>query len=171
MKIFIAADHAGFNLKKFLIEELEQRPGYEVIDCGAHKLVEGDDYPEYIGKAAQNVSESIAAFELSVGMEPEEVRGIVIGGSGQGEAIVANRYFHVRAAVFYGGDKKIADEIIQLSREHNDANVLSLGARFISDREALDAVDLWLTTPFSNEEKHARRNAEIEEHPENGLYS
>lgn len=171
MKIFIGADHAGFELKKFLIEELGASGEHEVIDCGAHKLVEGDDYPAYIGKVAQDVSEVVGAAEVAVGVSSNDVRGIVIGGSGQGEAIVANRYFHIRAAVFYGGDKKTAHEIITLSREHNDANVLSLGARFISQKEALEAVELWLATPFSGEERHIRRIAEIEEHPETGLYA
>jgi len=93
--------------------------------------------------------------------------GIVIGGSGQGEAIMANRFSRVRAVVFNGQYKpadgrKIPDEI-KISREHNDANILSLGARFLDFDEALKAVLLWLNTPFSKEERHARRIAKIEQ--------
>lgn len=158
MKIFIAADHAGFELKKFLIEELKTQ-GHEMIDCGAHQLIEGDDYPQYISKAARNVSETeIARTRGAIPADAEEVRGIVIGGSGQGEAIVANRYEAVRAALYYGGP----EEIVKLSREHNDANILSLGARFLTQAEALKAVKLWLGTKFVGG-RHERRVIEIDE--------
>lgn len=161
MKIFIAADHAGFELKRFLIERL-RKEGHEMIDCGAHELVEGDDYPKYISKAARDVSDAeIAKMRGALPNmhgEDGEVRGIVIGGSGQGEAIMANRYESVRAALYYGGPK----EIIKLSREHNDANVLSLGARFLKNEEALEAVHLWLKTEFSGEDRHSRRIDQID---------
>ena len=85
-------------------------------------------------------------------------KAIILGGSGQGEDMVANKFEGVRAAEYYGGNL----EIVKLSREHNDANVLSLGARFLSLEEAKEAVKLWLETPFSNEERHARRISEIE---------
>lgn len=156
MKIFIAADHAGFELKSFLIEKLSKE-GHEMIDCGAHQMVEGDDYPKYISKAAKDVSEAEAARIL--GATTEVVRGIVIGGSGQGEAIMANRYEYVRAALYYGGPS----EILTLSRKHNDANILSLGARFLSDADALNAVHLWLKTEFIGEKRHARRIDEIDQ--------
>lgn len=146
MKIFLASDHAGFELKKMLHDELS-KSGLDVIDKGPIAYNPDDDYPNYIEDAAEEVSKDTAS------------KGIIIGGSGQGEAIVANRFPHVRAVVFYGGDS----EIIKLSREHNDANILSLGARFISDDEALVAVKLWLSTPFSNEERHVRRIKEIDE--------
>lgn len=173
MKIFIASDHAGFELKKFLVKELT-KAGHDMVDCGAHELVEGDDYPTYISKAAKDVSEAESAL-LTGDIDPDiyAVRGIVIGGSGQGEAIVANRYPHVRAAVFYGGEKHIADQIIKLSREHNDANILSLGARFISEDQALEAVNLWLDTDFSGNKRHTRRIHEIDEYPskDQGLFN
>lgn len=167
MKIFIAADHAGFELKKYLVEHLHQ-DGHEMIDCGAHELKEGDDYPLYISKAAKDVSEiATAQHAQAITAEVAEVRGIVIGGSGQGEAIVANKFPFVRAALYYGGPK----DIITLSREHNDANILSLGARFLSSNEALDAVRLWIATPFSSDPRHARRIEEIENYPDAGLFA
>lgn len=146
MKIYLAADHAGFDLKETLKAFLTDR-GYHVEDCGAYEFVAEDDYPGWIAKAAEQISES-----------PED-RAIVLGGSGQGEAIVANRFPHVRAAVFYGGDGEVA----VLSREHNDANVLSLGARFVSPEEAKRIVNVWLNEPFSEDVRHKRRLEKIEE--------
>ena len=146
MKIFIGSDHAGFELKAKLKKYLEEL-GNEVFDKGASELVPDDDYPDYIAPVAMEVSK-----------DPKGARGIVLGGSGEGEAIMANRFKNVRAAVFYGG----TTDIIKLSREHNDANVLSLGARFLSDEEAMNAVKLWLSTPFSHGERHARRIEKIE---------
>jgi len=146
MKIYLATDHAGFELKEkikaFLLES-----NYQVEDFGAFSYDAEDDYPDFIHKAAMAVSNN-----------PEEDRGIVLGGSGQGEAMIANRYKKVRAAVFYGG----SEDIIKLSREHNNANVLSLGARFIKEEDALGAVKLWLATSFSKEERHQRRINKID---------
>lgn len=147
MKIFIAADHAGFNLKNALRDYLEAR-GFEVEDKGAFELDEGDDYPDFMIPTAQEIAKN-----------PEESRGIFIGGSGQGEAMLANRFPGVRAAVYYGG----AEEIVRLSRDHNNANVLALGARFLSEDEAVQAVDMWLKTPFSGAERHMRRIRKIDE--------
>lgn len=141
MKIFIAADHAGFELKSTLLIELT-KSGFTVEDCGAYTLDPEDDYPEFVRTVAQKVSEN-----------PEGHRGIVIGGSGQGEAIVANRLPNVRAAVYYGG----SEEIITLSREHNDANILSLGARFLTPEDAVRLVKKWLETSFSGDPRHVRR--------------
>jgi ribose 5-phosphate isomerase B len=146
MKIHIASDHAGFELKQQLIPFLSEL-GYEILDYGAETLNPDDDYPEFIAQA------TVAVFQ-----DIEDSRGIIIGGSGQGEAIVANRLPNIRAAVYYGGNL----DIIRLSREHNDANILSLGARFMSVEEAQDAVKLWLETEFSNEERHIRRIEQIE---------
>ncbi len=157
MKVFFASDHAGFDLKHTLIEFVKNI-GHETEDCGPFSFDPHDDYPDFIGIAAKRVCEN-----------PEIVRAIIIGGSGEGEAIVANRYRGVRAAVFYGGARSIGSvdisggqsadsyEIVRLMREHNDANILSLGARFVSKDEACEAVRVFLATPFSHEERHIRR--------------
>lgn len=147
MKIYFATDHAGFELKEKLVVFVRDTLGHEVIDCGAYSLEEDDDYPLFIKKAGEAVSQN-----------PNEVRAIILGGSGQGEAMVANKYPHVRATVYYGGPR----EIITLSREHNDANVLSLGARFLSPDEAQEVVSVWLSTYFSHDERHVRRITEMD---------
>jgi len=150
-KIYIGADHAGFKLKQELISFIKKL-GYEIIDCGAHKYEEGDDYPDYISPVAK-----------AVALNPEHNLGIILGGSGQGEAIVANRYPHVRAIVFYGYPGLFPKEdIIKLGRLHNDSNILSLGARFLKLKVAKKAIEVWLGTNFSNEEKHIRRIKKIE---------
>jgi len=117
-----------------------------VVDHGAHYYDEFDDYPDFVVPVSRAVSD-----------HPNTIKGIVIGGSGQGEAMVANQFPNVRAAVFYGNKIFQGSDIIKLSRQHNDANVLSLGARFISTGEAKDAVRVWLTTPFSGDYKYIRR--------------
>ncbi|TSC62824.1 MAG: ribose 5-phosphate isomerase B [Parcubacteria group bacterium Gr01-1014_48] len=154
MKIYIGADHAGFELKNTLISFLRER-GDEVIDLGAHMYDENDDYPDFILPVAKMVSQN-----------PEEVRGIVIGGSGIGEAIAANRMPRVRAFVFNGqrmpGDGSRVPDAVTLSREHNNANVLSLGARLVSTPQAKEVVVRWLETPFSGDERHVRRLRKIE---------
>ncbi len=141
MKIYLASDHAGFKLKDILIPFIKGM-GHEVIDLGAFTYKLGDDYPDYMKLAAEKVSE-----------DSKNSRAIIMGGSGQGEAIVANKYPNVRAVVYYGGNR----EIIKLARQHNDANVLSLGARFLNEKEAKDMVKLWLTVKFSGDERHVRR--------------
>jgi ribose 5-phosphate isomerase B len=145
MKIYFASDHAGFEMKNELLKFVKDL-GYETEDCGAYDLNPNDDYPEFVKKAAQAVSN-----------EPGATRAIVLGGSGQGEDMVADKFANVRSAEYYGGNL----EIIKLSREHNDANVLSLGARFLSLNEAETAVKIWLETEFSDEERHKRRIEEI----------
>jgi ribose 5-phosphate isomerase B len=166
MKIYIASDHAGFEMKRELIEHLSLG-GYEVYDCGPEKYDHDDDYPDYISIAAKEVSKSFDSktadenseeTKIEINKSKDSVMGIVIGYSGQGEAMVANRFPHIRAAVYYGGPK----HIITLSREHNDANILSLGAHFITTQEAKEAVGLWLNTKFSGEERHVRRIDKIE---------
>lgn len=145
MKIFLGSDHAGFELKE-KVKMYLRGLGHEVADEGAFKLDSADDYPDFI----EIVAKQVAA-------DPES-RGIIFGGSGQGEAMCANRIKHVRSAVFYGG----SDEILKLSREHNNANILSLGARFVDEDVAKRAVKLWLETPFSGEDRHIRRIAKLD---------
>ncbi len=147
MKIYLATDHAGFNLKE-KVKSFLQEKGYDVVDCGAYQLDENDDYPDFITKAAGEVSK-----------DPQNSRGIIFGGSGQGEAIVANKYKNVRAVAYYGGETKI----ISLSREHNNANVLSIGARFVDEREILVLIKQWLEMPFSNDERHKKRIEKIKQ--------
>lgn len=146
MIIYLAADHAGYELKE-KIKKFLTDSGYTIQDFGAHKLDPDDDYPDFIHQAAKAVSK-----------DPENSRAIILGASGQGEAMIANRYKGVRAAVYYGGEK----EILRLSREHNDANVLALGARFLNPKETLEAVAFWLKHPFSRKERHLRRIIKID---------
>ena len=139
-KIFLGSDHAGYNLKEEIKKYL-QKEGYDVEDKGAYSLNPKDDYPDFIFPVAKEVAKN------------PNSRGIIFGASGQGEAIAANKIKGIRAALYYGSNL----EIVKLSRIHNDSNMLSLGARFINKKEALEAVKLWLDTGFSNEEKHMNR--------------
>lgn len=143
--IYLGTDHRGYELKEKIKQWLPEM-GYPYEDLGAHSFDPQDDYPDFISQVAERVSRDPSA------------RGIVLGGSGQGEAMAANRYSGVRAAVYYGGP----GEILKLSRQHNDANVLSLGALLIGEAEARTALELWLSTAFSHEEKHRRRIQKIE---------
>lgn len=143
--VYFASDHAGYELKTSLIEYVKSL-GYEIEDLGPYEYDPNDDYPITINPLAEKVAHQTA------------VCGIIIGGSGQGEAIVANRHEGVRAIEYYGGDL----EIVVLGREHNDANVLSLGARFVSIDEAKQAVKFFLETPFSEDVRHVRRINEID---------
>ncbi len=148
MKIFIAADHAGFELKEKLkpfIEEL----GYTVEDMGAKKLDDADDYPDIVMPLAEKIAEA-----------PDEHIGIAIGGSGQGEALGPNRIPGVRAIVYYGGPLNI----VRIGREHNRANILALGARFIKEEDVEPAVRLFLETPLGKDERHVRRLEKIDSH-------
>ncbi len=142
MKIHVGTDHAGFELKNKLAEYIKEL-GHEVMDHGAFVYDEHDDYPDFVKPVAQ----AVATFPAD--------RGIVIGGSGQGEAMCANRHQGVRATEYYGGNL----EIVKISREHNNANVLSLGARFVTNDEAKQAVKIFLETEFSHNERHVRRIA------------
>jgi len=144
MTVYIASVHAGFSLKGVLKDFLTSE-GYEVVDMGARILDTEDDYNEYVQEAAEAICHDKGSM------------GIVLGGSGQGEAMQANRNTGIRAAVYYGGNL----EIVRLSREHNDANVLSLGARFLSEDEAKNAVSLWIKTHFSTQGRHQRRNEKL----------
>lgn len=158
MKIFFASDHGGFELKEQL-KPFVSSLGHDVEDVGAHTFDEADDYPPFIMEAARKVAES-----------PSEHRGIVLGGSGQGEAIAANRIKGVRAVVYYGEPKRKqvdADgnelNMVESTRNHNDANVLSIGGRFITLDEAKDAIQRWLETPYSDAERHTRRHRMLDE--------
>lgn len=141
MKIAMASDHAGFSYKEQIKTVLIEQ-GHEVKDFGTHSS-ESVDYPDFIRPAA----EAVASGEFE--------RGIILGGSGNGEAMVANKVAGIRCALCW--DLRSA----RLSREHNDANMLSLGERMLSIHEALEIVDLWLKTPFSGD-RHQRRIEKIE---------
>ena len=131
MKIHIATDHAGLELKNVIRDYLIEK-SHDVTDHGAHEYDVLDDYPDFIFPCAKAVAMDVGS------------RGIILGGSGQGEAMAANRIKGVRAVVFYNGPK----EIVKLSREHNNANILSLGARFMSEHEIYDVIEMWLKEPF-----------------------
>jgi len=145
MKIVLGADHAGYKHKEALKKHLEEQ-GYEVEDFGTFGE-ESCDYPDYIYPTAR-----------AVAADPERIKGFIFGGSGQGEAMTANRVKGVRATVYYHHDL----EIIELSRYHNDANILSIGARFVSIGQMKEAADKWLSLNEPIEERHARRIAKID---------
>jgi len=163
MKIYIGTDHAGYELKEKLKTYLvDLGLGYEVVDKGNFKYDTEDDYPDFISEVAKAVASDAGSF------------GVILGGSGQGEAMCANRVPGVRAAVFYGevmpeqevnikGERSNDPfEIVKLSREHNDANILSVGVRFVSEDAAKFAIELFLSTKFSGDESHKRRIKKLE---------
>ncbi|MDO8551962.1 MAG: RpiB/LacA/LacB family sugar-phosphate isomerase [bacterium] len=160
MQIYFASDHGGFELKNILVGYVRSL-GFAVEDCGAKSFDSNDDYPSIIAGAARKLSADALAGRDS--------RAIVIGASGQGEAIIANRFKGVRCATYYGsaGEQKDMSgktlDMISSVREHNNANAISLGARFLTVDEAKKAVERWLKTDFSGEERHARRIAQIDE--------
>lgn len=141
-KIYIGADHAGFGLKQKLVDELK-RLGYEPVDVGPKTLDPQDDFPDFAKPVAQAVSRGDAK------------RGVLMCGTGLGMSYTANRYPKVRAAVAW------SPEIAEMSRKHNDANVLVLPARFVSDDEAKDILHKWLDTQFEGG-RHQRRVDKIE---------
>ncbi|HYM65405.1 MAG TPA: RpiB/LacA/LacB family sugar-phosphate isomerase [Candidatus Sulfotelmatobacter sp.] len=141
MKIYLASDHDGFDLKEKVKEYLSQ--DYQVEDCGDFTPNPNDDYPLFIAKAAEKVSEDPLSF------------GIVFGKSGAGEEMTANKFKNVRAVLGF------SEENVKLSREHNDANILSLGSEFVDFDKAKKLVDIFIKTKFSEEERHKRRIEEI----------
>ena len=161
MQLYLASDHAGFELKEKVKTFLNEK-GFDVTDCGAAEFNKDDDYPDFISKAAEAVSK-----------DPENSKALIFGGSGQAEAMVANKYDRVRCALFYaaivpfgaadvtGGKSEDPLEMIRLTREHNNANVLSIGARFVDEDMVKKAVTQWLETTFKNEERHVRRIEKI----------
>jgi ribose 5-phosphate isomerase B len=140
MRVHLGSDHAGLDLKTKIAARLREL-GHEPVDHGPHAFDPDDDYPPYC----------IAAAEGAVA-EPGSL-GIVIGGSGNGEAIAANKVKGARCALAHNA------ETARLGREHNDANVLSLGARMLEETEALRFVEVFVATPFSGDERHVRRIA------------
>ncbi|HEY5549942.1 MAG TPA: RpiB/LacA/LacB family sugar-phosphate isomerase [Candidatus Saccharimonadales bacterium] len=165
MKIALASDHAGFEQLNDIAAYLESA-GHEVKNFGPKSLNPDDDYPDFIIPAA----ESVASGECQ--------RGLVFGGSGQGEAMVANKIKGIRCSLFYGPavSRKVTDvtgrtshdpyEVVRLSRTHNDSNMLSLAARFVALEDMKQVIKLWLETPFREEARHQRRIGKI-----NGLGS
>ncbi len=144
MRVHIATDHAAFELKNYLVQQLE-RAGHDVVDHGAESYDALDDYPTFIIPCAEAVAD-------------ESGIGIVLGGSGNGEQIAANKVRGIRAALAYNS------ELARLAREHNDANIISLGGRMQSLEEAWEMVDVFLNTPFSGDERHQRRIDVINEY-------
>ena len=138
MRVHLAADHAGFELKQQLIRHLTGA-GHDVVDHGAHEYDAQDDYPPFCFAAAE-----------AVVAEPDSL-GVVIGGSGNGEQIAANKVTGVRAALAW------SLQTAQLARQHNDANVVAIGARMHQPGEALELVDAFLAEPFSGDPRHQRR--------------
>jgi ribose 5-phosphate isomerase B len=149
MKIYLGTDHAGLDLKEYVKKFLLEEMNYDVEDKGALVFDALDDYPDYIMPVAQAVAKDRA--------DGQESFGIIFGKTGQGEAMVANRTKGVRCAVYYGGPM----DIITLSRTHNNANMLALGGRFLSDIDAKVAVNAWLSTAFLGDERHMRRLAKF----------
>ena len=141
-RIYIGADHAGFALKQKLVAEL-QRLGYEPVDVGPKALDPLDDFPDFAKPVAEAVSKGKAP------------RGVLTCGSGLGMSYTANRFPHVRAAVAWNS------EVAELARKHNDANILVLPARFVSEEEGMDILHTWLDTDFEGG-RHARRVEKIE---------
>ncbi|MFA6300751.1 MAG: RpiB/LacA/LacB family sugar-phosphate isomerase [Candidatus Paceibacterota bacterium] len=157
MRIYIGTDHAGYVLKEKLVSVLKIQ-GHEVIDEGAYSYNEGDDYPDFCSKVARAVSSDIH--------DSTRVRGIILGGSGEGEAITANRFPYVRAVVYYGKSTPVVEDesgILARSRAHNDANVLSLGARYFTEESMMEVVNYWLGAKFSGDERHVRRLKKIDD--------
>ncbi|MDE1966294.1 MAG: RpiB/LacA/LacB family sugar-phosphate isomerase [Patescibacteria group bacterium] len=155
MKVYFAGDHGFFELKTKLIERVGAL-GHEAEDIGAFAFDAEDDYPDFITPCAKKVAADAGSF------------GIIGGGSGEGEAMCANRIPGIRCAVFYGEPSRPQTDatgnvldLISSAREHNDANMLSIGGRFVTEEEAVAAVEKFLATPFSGAARHARRIAKF----------
>ena len=149
MRVYLGSDHAGFELKARLIAHLADL-GHEPVDCGAHTFDAQDDYPPPCIVAGARAAADPGSL------------GVVIGGSGNGEQIAANKVRGVRAALVW------SDDTARLAREHNDANVISIGARNHPESDALRFVEIFLDTPFSHGERHVRRIAMLSEYEATG---
>ncbi|GHD34227.1 ribose-5-phosphate isomerase [Nocardiopsis kunsanensis] len=149
MRVYLGSDHAGFELKEHLVSWLKGQ-GHDVVDAGPAAFDAVDDYPPFVLRAAEGVAGDPGSL------------GLVIGGSGNGEQIAANKVAGVRAALAW------SEETAKLAREHNDANVLGIGGRMHSLDEATRFVEVFLSTPYSDEERHTRRIAMLSRYEENG---
>lgn len=146
MKVHIGTDHAGLDFKNRIVAHL-QSEGYEVVDHGAHFVDPQDDYPAFIIDAALAVAEDVESGLDSL--------GVVLGGSGNGEQIAANKVRGIRAALVWNEDTA------KLARQHNNANIISVGARQHTEEEVISLIDIFLKEPFSNESRHQRRIDQI----------
>jgi ribose 5-phosphate isomerase B len=163
MKIYLATDHAGFELKEKIKNYLREN-NYDIKDCGAFSFDQNDDYPDFVSKASEKISN-----------DPKNSMGIIFGGSGQAEMMVANKFKNIRCGLFYstaipafGVDvtgRKSSDpyEMIRLIREHNNANMLSISSRFLKEDAVKKAIDIFLKTSFSGDDRHIRRIDKIRE--------
>jgi ribose 5-phosphate isomerase B len=149
MKVHVGSDHAGLDFKNKIVEHLKAS-GHEVVDHGPHNFDPLDDYPVFCIPAAEAVAKDPGSF------------GVVLGGSGNGEQIAANKVKGVRAALVWNL------EIAKLARTHNDANVIALGGRMHDEKLCLEMVDLFLETPFSKDERHVRRIGMISKYEKDG---
>ncbi|MGH3312595.1 MAG: ribose-5-phosphate isomerase [Streptomyces sp.] len=138
MRVYLGSDHAGYELKNHLVEWLKSA-GHEPVDCGPHIYDAADDYPPFCLRAAERTAHD------------SEALGIVVGGSGNGEQMAANKVKGVRCALAW------SEETASLAREHNNANVVSVGARMHTTDEAVRFVETFLNTPFSEGDRHVRR--------------
>ncbi|WP_285707554.1 ribose-5-phosphate isomerase [Microtetraspora sp. NBRC 16547] len=149
MRVYIGADHAGYELKNHLVSWLKEQ-NHEVVDCGPFVYDAEDDYPAFVLRAAQGVAGDPGSL------------GVVLGGSGNGEQIAANKVRGIRAALAWN------DDTARLAREHNDANVISLGGRMHPVEDAVRFVEIFLSTPFTGAERHARRIAQLSDYETTG---
>ena len=150
MRVYLGADHAGFETKNLIAEHLTKQ-GHEVIECGAHTYDAEDDYPAFCIEAAQRTVNDPGSL------------GIVLGGSGNGEQIAANKVKGARCALAWSA------ETARLAREHNNAQLMSLGGRFTKEADALEMVDAFIAQPWSAEERHQRRIDILEKYEETGV--
>jgi len=144
MKTYLAADHAGFEFKE-KIKSFLLKKGFEIKDCGAFEFDKNDDYPDFISKVGKEVENNPGSY------------GIVLGKSGAGECMVANKYKGTRAFL------AINEKNVKLAREHNNANIISLGSEIVTLQEAKKLIKLFLETPFSEDQRHVRRINKIKE--------
>lgn len=150
MRIYLGSDHAGYDLKNHLVSWLTAA-GHEAVDCGPHEFDAQDDYPPFVMLAASKTAN-----------DPDSL-GIVIGGSGNGEAIAANKVDGIRAALAW------SEETARLGREHNNANVISIGGRMHTEEEATRFVEVFIATAFTGEERHIRRIDMMTEYEKSGV--